>query len=49
VFDKGTLNSKVKAEQVRTLDKNRLVKLIGELGISEIEAIDKALRIHLKL
>jgi len=49
VFDKGTLNSKVKADKVRTLDKSRLVKLVRELGISEIEAIEKALRIHLKL
>jgi mRNA interferase MazF len=42
-------NSKVKADQIRTLDKSRLVKLIGELGIAEIKAIEKALKIHLKL
>ena len=36
-------NSKVKADQIRTLDKSRLVKLIGELGITEMEAIEKAL------
>ena len=42
-------NSKVKADQIRTLDKSRLVKLIGELGIKEIEAIEKALKIHLEL
>ena len=42
-------NSKVKADQIRTLDRSRLVKLIGELGITEIEVIDKALKIHLEL
>jgi len=40
---KGTANlpknSKVKADQIRTLDKSRLVKLIGELGIKETVAI----------
>ena len=42
-------NSKVKADQIRTLDKSRLVKLIGELGVTKIEAIEKALNIHLGL
>ena len=42
-------NSKIKADQIRTLDKSGLVKLIGELGKAEIEAIEKALRIHLDL
>jgi len=50
---KGTANlpknSKVKADQIRTLDKSRLVKLIGELGIKETVAIEKALKIHLAL
>ena len=31
------------------LDKSRLVKLIGELEMTEIEAIEKALKIHLEL
>ena len=52
-LDKGAANlpknSKVKADQIRTLDKNRLVKLIGELGKKEIEAIEKAIKIHLAL
>jgi mRNA interferase MazF len=52
-FGKGTgnlpKNSKVKADQIRTLDKSRLVKLIGELGVKEIKAIEKALKIHLEL
>ena len=42
-------NSKVKADQIRTLDKSRLVKLIGELGKKEIEALEKAIKIHLEL
>ena len=42
-------NSKVKSDQIRTLDKSRLVKLIGELGMAEIDAIEKALKIHLQL
>ena len=50
---KGTANlpknSKIKTDQIRTLDKSRLVKLIGELGVAEISAIEKALKIHLEL
>ena len=42
-------NSKLKADQIRTLDKSRLVKLIGELGTAQIAAIEKALKIHLEL
>jgi len=42
-------NSKLKADQIRTLDKSRLVKLIGELGTAQIAAIGKALKIHLEL
>jgi mRNA interferase MazF len=42
-------NSKIKADQIRTLDKSRLVKLIGELGRKQIEAIEKAIKIHLDL
>jgi len=40
---------KIKTDQIHTLDKSRLVKLIGELGITDIEAIEKALKIHLEL
>ena len=40
-------NSKVKADQIRTLDKARLVKRIGELGDDEIAEIEKAMRVHL--
>ncbi|MCF8131086.1 MAG: type II toxin-antitoxin system PemK/MazF family toxin [Deltaproteobacteria bacterium] len=42
-------NSKVKADQIRTLDKSRLVKFIGELDENQIEQIDNATRIHLAL
>ena len=42
-------NSKVKADQIRTLDKSRLVKFIGTLDGNQIEQIDKATRIHLAL
>ena len=42
-------NSKVKADQIRTLDKSRLVKFIGELDEKQIEQIDNATKIHLAL
>ena len=40
-------DSKVKADQIRTLHKARLVKRIGELGDDEIAEIEKAMRVHL--
>ncbi len=42
-------NSKVKTDQIRTLDKSRLIKLIGELGTKDTQTIEKALKIHLEL
>lgn len=42
-------DSKVKADQIRTLDKIRLVKQIGKLGQREIGEIDKAIKVHLGL
>jgi mRNA interferase MazF len=42
-------NSKVKADQIRTLDKNRIVKFIGALAKEEIVKIENAIRIHLDL
>jgi mRNA interferase MazF len=42
-------NSKVKADQIRTLDKSRLVKFIGTLDENQVEQIDNATRIHLAL
>lgn len=40
-------NSKVKADQIRTLDKARLVKHIGSLEQDEMEKVEEAVRIHL--
>ena len=42
-------DSKIKADQIRTLDKSRLVKKIGTLGKNEIAEMNKAASIHLGL
>jgi mRNA interferase MazF len=42
-------DSKVKADQIRTLDKARLVKEIGKLDQKEINEIERAMKIHLGL
>ncbi len=42
-------NSKIKADQIRTLDKSRIVKFIGTLEKGEMDQIDKAMKIHLAL
>jgi len=42
-------NSKVKTDQVRTLDRSRFLKTIGELSKARITEIEEALRIHLAL
>ena len=42
-------DSKVKADQIRTLDKRRIIRVIGKLRKDEIDAIEKALKIHLAL
>ncbi|MDL2123680.1 MAG: type II toxin-antitoxin system PemK/MazF family toxin [Deltaproteobacteria bacterium] len=41
--------SKVKTDQIRTLDKSRIVKLIGTIGKKEMSKIEKATKIHLAL
>ena len=41
--------SKAKADQIRTLDKTRLVKFIGILEKEEIGEIEGAIKIHLTL
>ena len=50
---KGTGNlpkdSKIKADQIRTLDKSRIIKFIGALEKIEIIEIEKAIEIHLAL
>ena len=42
-------DSKVKADQIRTLDRSRLIKQIGVLEQKDLDAIDKAMGIHLYL
>jgi mRNA interferase MazF len=42
-------DSKVKADQIRTLDKSRLISLIGKLEKGQIAQIEKAVKIHLEL
>jgi mRNA interferase MazF len=42
-------DSKAKADQIRTLDKARLVKMIGQLNPAVIASLEKAIRIHLDL
>ncbi|MFC1868082.1 type II toxin-antitoxin system PemK/MazF family toxin [Thermodesulfobacteriota bacterium] len=42
-------DSKAKADQIRTLDKRRIVKFIGSLDNEEMNKIDKAMEIHLAL
>ena len=50
---KGTGNlpkdSKVKADQIRTLDKSRIVRFIGALEKTEMDKIERAIRTHLAL
>lgn len=51
LLPKGTGNlpkdSKVKANQIRTLNRTRMVKWIGLLPMDIIERIDKAMKLHL--
>ena len=42
-------NSKVKADQIRTLDKSRIVRSIGTLVEKELDHIGNAIKIHLNL
>jgi mRNA interferase MazF len=42
-------DSKIKADQIRTLDRRRLVKFIGKLEPEDLEAVDQAIQIHLSL
>jgi len=42
-------DSKVKADQIRTLDKRRFVKFIGSVDVDIMERVEKALMIHLKI
>ncbi len=42
-------DSKVKADQIRTIDKRRIIRLIGTLNRPEIANIERAVKIHLEL
>ncbi len=42
-------NSKGKADQIRTLDKARLIKSIGMLNDELVNNMDKAIKVHLNL
>lgn len=42
-------NSKIKVDQIRTLDKKRMIKHVGTLPKQMLEKIEKALAIHLDL
>ena len=53
LLSKGTGNlpkdSKAKADQIRTIDRARIVKHIGALGGAEMKDIEKGIRLHLDL
>jgi mRNA interferase MazF len=42
-------DSKIKADQIRTLDKSRLIKQLGALDKKDLDAMDRAMKIHLAL
>jgi len=42
-------DSKIKADQIRTLDKSRMIKNIGIPDKKDLDALDKAIKIHLAL
>jgi len=52
-LSKGTGNlpkdSKVKVDQIRTLDKSRIATLIGKLSKKEMNQVDMAIKIQLSL
>jgi mRNA interferase MazF len=41
--------SKVKVDQIRTMDKTRVLKKLGSLSENEMEKVDIALKLHLDL
>lgn len=41
--------SKAKADQIRTLDKTRIIKRFGRLTTEQIRSLDEAIKIHLAL
>jgi mRNA interferase MazF len=42
-------DSKIKADQIRTLDKSRLIKQLSVLDKKDLDAMDGAMKIHLAL
>ena len=40
---------RVKANQIRTLDKSRLIKFLGDMGEENMREIEKAVKVHLDL
>lgn len=44
-----TVDSRIKANQVRTVDKRRLVRFRGSLPLQYLSQVEKALKIHLNL
>jgi mRNA interferase MazF len=42
-------DSKVKTDQIRILDKSRIVAILGKLDESEVKSVERALKIHLAL
>ncbi len=53
LLPKGSANlpkdSKIKADQIRTIDKSRIIKHLGALEAGEIEGAEKAIKIHLAM
>lgn len=49
----GTANlsniSKVKADQIRTLDRDNIIKFVGSLEENVLSSVEQAIRIHLGL
>jgi mRNA interferase MazF len=42
-------NSKVKCNQIRTIDKKRLVKPLGKVSINKLKEVEDSLLIHLNM
>ena len=42
-------DSKVKADQIRTIDKMRIIRHVGKLKKDEVDNVEKAIKIHLDL
>ncbi|MCM1228251.1 MAG: type II toxin-antitoxin system PemK/MazF family toxin [Clostridium sp.] len=40
-------NSIVLAEQIRTIDRNRLLRYVGSVGLEVMEKVDKAVKISI--